>query len=355
MNFLVCDLQFGSTGKGLIAYYLARQHKLRTAVAAYAPNAGHTAVDGGHKFVTSALPVAGAVDTVAEILVGPGAVYDPERVIHELGILGFNGQYREKPRLCIHPASVPLIPQDLEAEKGFRAIGSTMKGTAAANWRRMQRWVRTILKDRPETIEYFKKYCAEAGVEFSYDADDYNFMLGRALMNRELIVEGAQGFGLSIYHGMYPHVTSRDTTPNQIAADVGLPSNYSRDVKIIGCMRTFPIRVANRHDEKGELVGYSGPGYDDQEEITWSDLGMQPELTTVTKLPRRIFSYSKQQIEDAIAVVQPDHVFLNFCNYLGAGEQLSDIIEHVNSCRWGDSLVRYLGWGADVSQVREVF
>ena len=39
---IVIDLQYGSTGKGLIVGFLAEEHKYDTVVTAWAPNAGHT-------------------------------------------------------------------------------------------------------------------------------------------------------------------------------------------------------------------------------------------------------------------------------------------------------------------------
>jgi hypothetical protein len=71
-------------------------------------------------------------------------------------------------------------------------------------------------------------------------------------------------------------------------------------------VRTYPIRVG----------GNSGPGYGDQYEIEWADIGVEPEITTVTKKERRVFTWSDAQYRQALVANQPDIVFLNFCNYL---------------------------------------
>jgi adenylosuccinate synthase len=61
----------------------------------------------------------------------------------------------------------------------------------------------------------------------------------------------------------------------------------------------------------------SGGIYEDQVELDWQkDLGREPELTTVTKLPRRVFSFSYEQIRQAVRIVRPTQLALTFCDYL---------------------------------------
>jgi adenylosuccinate synthase len=50
--------------------------------------------------------------------------------------------------------------------------------------------------------------------------------------------------------------------------------------------------------------------------MTWEELGVEPEITTVTKKIRRVFSWSDEQFMQAMMANRPDVVFLNFCNYL---------------------------------------
>jgi len=85
-------------------------------------------------------------------------------------------------------------------------------------------------------------------------------------------------------------------------------------------MRTYAIRVGNitEKDENGyeHKVGNSGGCYSDQQEITWEELGVEPEYTTVTKRKRRVFTFSTIQAREAMALSRPDVVVLTFCNYL---------------------------------------
>lgn len=74
----------------------------------------------------------------------------------------------------------------------------------------------------------------------------------------------------------------------------------------IGVMRPYPIRVA----------GDSGDIYPDQVETSWDEIGVEPELTTVTGKIRRVFTLSRMQLRDAIEETRPDEIVINFVDYL---------------------------------------
>ena len=118
---------------------------------------------------------------------------------------------------------------------------------------------------------------------------------------------------------------------------------------VIGTCRTYPIRVANRFDSSGQQVGWSGPCYPDQEETSFEAIGQPTELTTVTKLPRRIFTYSKQQIREAVTVNGINKMFLNFANYANH-ERLEEISDHIKTL----TTLEWLGWGPTEEDVRNV-
>ena len=84
-----------------------------------------------------------------------------------------------------------------------------------------------LASDVPDLQPYIgsaRKILAEAGVK-----------------RHRILLEGTQGTSLSLHHGRYPHVTTRDTTVSGCLADAGIsPSNVR---KIIMVCRTFPIRV----------------------------------------------------------------------------------------------------------------
>ncbi|MGL5178493.1 MAG: adenylosuccinate synthetase, partial [Aeromonas veronii] len=84
---LVMDFQYGSTGKGLIAGWLAQRGDYDTVVCAFATNAGHTYVNKteGIHLMTQQLPTAAVVSkTVKHILLGPGSLIHAQTLINEI-------------------------------------------------------------------------------------------------------------------------------------------------------------------------------------------------------------------------------------------------------------------------------
>lgn len=58
----------------------------------------------------------------------------------------------------------------------------------------------------------------------------------------DVIIEGTQGFALSLLHGRdYPFVTSRDTTAAGFAMEAGISPRMIDNIVMV--LRTFPIRV----------------------------------------------------------------------------------------------------------------
>ena len=133
-------------------------------------------------------------------------------------------------------------------------------------------------------------------------------------------------------------------------ADCGYPADYGH-ISVIGTARTFPIRVAHRYDDDGNKIGDSGPHYFDQREVTWEDIGVEPEYTTVTNLKRRVFTFSYQQIRDAVRMCGCDSLFLNFCNYLSPKE----VQEMIAKLKDGYSIdVGYLGYGPHKNDIQDI-
>ena len=124
------------------------------------------------------------------------------------------------------------------------------------------------------------------------------------------MVEVPQGFDLGINSGLsYPYCTSREISIAQAMSDAQIHPRFLG--KVMMTMRTYPIRVG----------GTSGPFYSDSDEITWEELGVTPELTTVTKRVRRVATFSMLQYERSLNAIVPDYVFLNFLNYIPPASQ----------------------------------
>lgn len=309
----VVDLQFGSTGKGQIAGTLAHSLKYKpdTVVTAWGPNAGHTFNHKGRKFVHTMLATSALAPSIRDILIGPGSVINLENLAAEINaaadlLVGKN--------LILHPQAAIVKQHHREAEADLVKIGSTMKGTMEAAYGKMRRfteYANVVKSMKKEVYDVLSEPILKAGMSLSsLSSHVYDRAIDRAEM---LFMEGAQGFSLGIHTDFYPYTTSRDVSTAQMMADCRVP--YTRSIDVLGVCRTYPIRVANRY-VGSEMIGTSGPCYGDQKEITWENIGREPELTTVTKLPRRIFTFSDIQIQQAARVMGCSHVALTFCDYI---------------------------------------
>jgi adenylosuccinate synthase len=130
--------------------------------------------------------------------------------------------------------------------------------------------------------------------------------------NRWIVIEGSQGFGLSLLHGgYYPRATSRDTTAGTFLGEAGLSPLDVEDVTLV--LRAHPIRVA----------GNSGPLLN---ETTWERIAKSAglpdgynELTTATRKVRRVGQFDAAMVRQAIQINNPTHIVLNHFDYVDPG------------------------------------
>jgi adenylosuccinate synthase len=302
--WMILDGQWGSTGKGLLAGYLARRRSADAVVCNFGPNAGHTFIyDDGRVVMTRMLPTGGVVSpSVETILMGPGSIIDPDILLEELGT--FHDLLKGK-RLVIHPRAAVVLPRHREQERAtLGRISSTQKGTGAAQAEKVMRLPDVVAEVALRGTALEQYILPDKGGWFE--------ILAAA---RRLQVESAQGYELGVNCGSsYPYCTARDVTPATVLNDCGLPHWAQLSVFVV--VRTFPIRVGHQFDAEGNKVGDSGPVYADQRELTWDELGVPLERTTVTQKVRRVFTFSGEGYRRMIDFVRPAGVFLNFVNYL---------------------------------------
>src|SRR5262249_48667988 len=133
---------------------------------------------------------------------------------------------------------------------------------------------------------------------------------------KRILLEGTQGTGLSLYHGPYPHVTSRDTTVAGCLAESGI--SPSRIRKIVMVCRTFPIRVQNPPGD-GRTSGpmsqeISLRAISERSGIKLSELE-KTETTSTTKRRRRISEFDWTLFRRAVFLNAPTDVALTFADY----------------------------------------
>ena len=294
--FVLVDGQFGSTGKGLAAAVLAEScagiFDLVTSNAG--PNSGHTSYHGDEKIVLQQLPTFGVISakcgSPVHMHMNAGSIIDKERLLWEAE------QYAPPGSLSLNPVAAVVNASAKRDEHALiERVGSTGKGTGAALAHKVMRYAGAVAQD--------------------HDFGDL-VPVHRSPAGAKQFVEVSQGFSLSMNSGgFYPYCTSRDCTVAQAMADAGLhPSTFNGAMMVV---RTYPIRVA----------GNSGPGYPDQQEISWGDLGVEPEITTVTKKVRRVFTWSDIQYIEALHANRPNMLFFNFLNYLPRDQQATFLHE----------------------------
>lgn len=309
--YVLVDGQFGSTGKGLLAGYIAEQvgHRINKVTTNAGPNSGHTAyyplpfgimndqLPAHEKIVTKQVPVSSVflekMGYTHDVIINAGAIIDPFILLDEMG------QWFNRPlgsRVLIHPSAALINDAAKQSDKVTEnKIASTGKGVGPAL---VQKVMRT----------YGKKVLAQQ-VFPPFLPPEYRSWDDLWDWNKDRVfVETAQGFSLGINSSrFYPCVTSRECTVGQALSDARIPAQMLR--KVVCTFRTYPIRVGN-------MESSSGDWYPDQEETTWEALGVTPELTTVTKRVRRVASWSWIQYRECLATNRPDTIFVNFMNYL---------------------------------------
>ena len=285
--------QYGSEGKGKVTHWLARKQQAQYAVRVGGPNSGHTVVQDGQRFVLRHLPTPVLIDDVIGV-VPAGAYLDIAILLREVEETGLR-----KDRLLIHPSAV-VIDDSMRADECkaglITGIASTGQGLGGAVAQRAMRRSSVTFAGNTESLRGFVR-------------TDIHYILSNALIRgQRVLVEGTQGFGLSVLHGgYYPYATSRDTTAAGALSEAGLSP---REVDCIALtLRTFPIRVG----------GNSGPL---PLETTWQEIARDcgapvdiTEHTTVTGRPRRVAEFHDEIVLRAIRANRPDLVFLNHVDY----------------------------------------
>lgn len=279
---IVVGGQYGSEGKGKVVALLAKRAASPWLVRCGGPNSGHTVTLTAGDIVLRQVPSC-SEPWKATFCIAAGCVVDERVLLGELDTLNI-----ERGRVIVDPRAVLVTDQDRAAEeRNLRAIASTCSGTGAALVRRMSRQQDVRLASDSQLL------AGRCRVESVAP------LLHRAIdRGTDVIVEGTQGFGLSLLHGPeYPYLTSRDTTAAAFAMEVGL-SPRAID-KIVMVIRTFPIRVG----------GTSGPF---SNEISWDDIRRishapeaVPEYTSVTKRLRRVARFDIEAVKVACAYNRP--------------------------------------------------
>jgi len=265
-SVVVCGF-FGDTGKGKVVSYLALKDKLDiTARAGVGPNAGHTVFFEGKKYGLSMLPSA-FMQNKCRLLIGPGVLVNPEILLREARLT------ESEARLGVDPQCAIVEPRHIEADKAghlAKDIKTTGTGTGPCNAERVLRKAR-LAKEVPE----LKRYLTDVPLEVNAAID----------RGKRVLIEGTQGTFLSLYHGTYPYVTSKDVTASAACSDVGVGPTRVDDVILV--LKAFTTRVG-----AGPLAGELS--LEEAEKRGWVEYG------TVTGRPRRAAPFNMDLAKRAV-------------------------------------------------------
>jgi len=288
--------QFGGEGKGKVAYEFAQEQSARIALRVGGTNSGHTVIDRyGNPIILRQLPTAALLPDVICVL-GAGSYINPDILLDEVSRTGLAHD-----RLLIDPNATIITERELNEERDSflrESIASTLSGTGAAVSRRISREQSVRLAKREEILQQFIRPVVP-------------FLRDNLSSGKRVIIEGTQGFGLSLLHSKYyPYVTSRDTSAAAFVSEAGLSPFDIDDVVLV--LRAFAIRVG----------GNSGPlpNEIDWETITHESRSDRPilEYTSVTKTIRRVARFDVDVVHQAIMVNQPTCIVLNHLDHIDA-------------------------------------
>jgi adenylosuccinate synthase len=292
--------QFGSEGKGKVALEIVRcDRTVAAAIRVGGTNSGHTAIAAdGKTYALRQLPAA-SVDRSVKVILPPGSYIDITIFRDEVRRLGFGPD-----QVAVSPMARIITGEHKAWEHAAnlnRAIGSTQSGTGAAVMAMTARGATSfpLHSVQAEEVPELQPFLADTGSQL------------RGLLDggRRIVIEGTQGFGLSLLQGGYwPKATSRDTTAAGFLAEAGLSPRDVDDITLV--VRCHPIRVA----------GDSGPLTD---ETTWEQIAAEGEVvgdirefTTVTAKVRRVGRFDPEIVCRAIQANQPTRIVLNHLDYI---------------------------------------
>jgi adenylosuccinate synthase len=285
---VIVGLQWGDEGKGKIVDLLSRNYDI---IARFqgGPNAGHTIIIEGKKYVLHQVPSGITREGVINII-GNGVVLDPIILQKEISTLEASG-IEVKSRLLVSRRANLILPghrllDSTQEKDSVGKVGSTLKGIGPtyqdktgrfglrvgdlfdknfkAKFDRALERHRSMLKGLECSDEIDSAAWLDAA-ELMKDLQmvDNEYYINNALkQGKKILAEGAQGTLLDIDFGSYPYVTSSNTMT--AAACTGLGISPKSIGKVFGIFKAYATRVGEGpfptelHDDTGEALRKKG-------------------------------------------------------------------------------------------------
>ncbi|MEM2202862.1 MAG: adenylosuccinate synthetase [Sulfolobales archaeon] len=268
MITIVCGGFFGDEGKGKVAGYLGLRGGYSASIRTGSVNAGHTLTYRGRVWKLRLVPST-FINKDIRLFIARGSLIRIDTLLKEIE------ETRTQGRICVDRYSGVIEKRHVEMEaldEKLRSIGSTFQGVGAATAERVLR----RLKLAWEFKEIEDLIC-----------DSSPEILDMIERGEEILVEGTQGLFLSLYHGTYPYVTSRDTSAAGILSEIGAGPKHVDQVIVV--FKSFVTRVG-----EGPLEGEISP--EDAEKLGLIERG------TVTGRLRRVAPFNIELARKAVRI-----------------------------------------------------
>ena len=244
---IVTGGQWGDEGKGKIASYLALEDEPSVVGrSGVGPNAGHSLEWEGKEFGLREISC-GFIQTKSDVLIGPGVLVNPEVFLDEVEKTGIEDRIGVDPKCPI--IEEKHIEEDKSSDHLNDEIGSTGTGCGPANSERANRSIKLA-----EEIDELDEFITNVPKKINEAIES----------GEDVLIEGSQGFGLSLYFGTYPYVTSKDITASSLAADVGVgPTNVDEVILVLKAFISrvgegpFPTEISTEEAEEMGLTEYA--------------------------------------------------------------------------------------------------
>jgi adenylosuccinate synthase len=213
---------WGDEGKGKVISYLALKDKVDFCVRTGSVNAAHTVEIDGKKYALHMVPAAFLYEK-CRLLLAAGANVHVGKLLEEVELTRVYGRMGVDQNASIIEEKHSV--QD-KTSAHLKGIGTTGWGVGPSLEERVRRTAK-LARDVPE----LKTFLADGVAEVNDGLD----------AGKKVLLEGTQGFMLSLYHGSYPYVTGRDTGASAIASEAGVGPTRVDEVLIV--YKSFITRV----------------------------------------------------------------------------------------------------------------
>lgn len=369
---------FGDEGKGKVVDYFTPKYDI---VARFAggPNAGHTIIFDGKKFVLRSIPSGIFNDNTLNII-GNGCVIAPDLFYIEAKELE-NAGYDIRKRLHISKRAHLILPthraldRAYETLKGKNKIGTTGKGIGPAYSDKAARIgirVGDILDNFEEKYNALKARHARILDDLNYEYDiaeeektwlegveymrtltlsDTEIEINNALAEgKNILAEGAQGSLLDLDHGTYPMVSSSSTTCGGVCTGLGVaPTKIDQVFGIFKAYSTrvgsgpFPVELFDKTGDKIREIGHEyGAVTGRNRRCGWLDLVALKYAAMLNGVTQLIMMKSD---------VLDDFETIKVCTaYQKDGQRTTDMPYDING--WEAVNEELEGWNCDLTQMK---